>query len=283
MLRVPLCFCPLRFIKVYVINIFRSLTRIFRQQLKCYSWLLASVAWLALPAWSQQLSVKVVTEQLPPLQIHHQGEAPTGAMVEIVELLLQQATLDGQIVFYPWARAYEVAQQQANTLIFSIMRTPAREHKFHWVAPLLADTVHLIRLKSRPELAISAIEQAKQFRIGVTRSDIAQFYLEEKGFTTEQNILLSSSYPRLWQSLFDRKVDYIMANEFMWRQKQTFEGETFQPIEVALSLDDFAQDYYLAASLNTSPIIISKLKKALEKIHQSGQYLAILQKWHLAD
>ncbi|WP_181902104.1 substrate-binding periplasmic protein [Thalassotalea euphylliae] len=227
--------------------------------------------------------MKVVTEQLPPLQIHHQGEAPTGAMVEIVELLLQQATLDGQIVFYPWARAYEVAQQQANTLIFSIMRTPAREHKFHWVAPLLADTVHLIRLKSRPELAISAIEQAKQFRIGVTRSDIAQFYLEEKGFTTEQNILLSSSYPRLWQSLFDRKVDYIMANEFMWRQKQTFEGETFQPIEVALSLDDFAQDYYLAASLNTSPIIISKLKKALEKIHQSGQYLAILQKWHLAD
>ena len=266
-----------------VINIFRLLIRIYPQKLKCRSWALALFTWLVLPAWSQQFNVKIVTEQLAPLQIQKQGEAPTGAMVEIVELLLQQAELGGQIDFYPWARAYEIAQQQPNTLIFSMMRTPAREHKFNWVGPLLEDTVHLIRLKSRPELSISAIEQAKQFRIGVTRSDISQVYLQEKGFTVEQNMLLSSSYPRLWQSLFERKVDYIMANEFMWRQKQTFEGETFQPIEVELSLDDFAQDYYLAASLNTSPIIISKLKKALEKIHQSGQYLAILQKWQLAD
>ncbi|WP_448556700.1 substrate-binding periplasmic protein [Thalassotalea montiporae] len=234
-------------------------------------------------SFSQQLKVQIVTEHLAPLQINVPNQPPSGAMVEIVERLLNDSEIEGEIKFYPWARAYQIAQQQANTLIFSIVRTPSREGRFHWLFPLVNDSVHLVRLKSRPELTISTLEQAKQYRIGVHRSDIIHQYLQAKGFTDDHNILLNSSYASAWLALLERKVDYITANKFMWQAQQQTSHEAFQAVESALILDDLQQGHYLAASLNTSPIIIKKLQKALEKLKQSGQYLAILQKWQLAD
>lgn len=252
---------------------------------------------------SEEFNVTIVTEHLPPLQINNKQinnkqinnkqsnkeqisndkQKPTGAMVEIVEQLLTISGIKGKITFYPWARAYQIAQNRPNTLIFSIMRTQAREHSFHWVGSLLADKVYLMRLASRNDLTINHIDQAKQYRVGVHRSDIAQQYLQDKGFTIKRNILLSSSYFRLWQSLWQGKVDFITANEFMLQDAESTFHQNFRPVSITLTLDDFAQNYYLAASLNTSPIIIKKLQKALEKLKQSGQYLAILKKWQLVE
>ncbi|MFD2167255.1 substrate-binding periplasmic protein [Thalassotalea euphylliae] len=232
---------------------------------------------------AEELSVTIVTESLAPLQIDNGNSPPSGAMVEIVNAMLKSANIHGEVKIYPWARAYQMARTQENTLIFSIMRTPSREDKFQWVGTLYAATVHLMKLKERSDISVQKLEQVKQFNVGVTRSDISQEYLLSKGFEPDVNLMLNSSYPRLWESLFNGKVDFILANEFMWEERKKTQGDTYRPLEIALRLPDFATDYYLAASNNTSQKVITKLKKALEMLKQSGQYQAILAKWQLEN
>ena len=235
------------------------------------------------PCTAKQLSVQIVTEQLAPLQIDNGDKPPSGAMVEVIQTLLNNTEIAGKIEVFPWSRAYLIARHQPNTLIFSIIRNPEREQQFHWIGSLLKGKAYLMRLKDRPELAISTIEEAKSYRVGVHRLGISEQYLLEKGFTGGKNLLFNSDYSKLWESLFQEKVDYILANKFMWAAKKKEQSNTYRPLAIALTLDDFAKDYYLAASIDTSPIIINKLQKALENLKQSGQYQAILEKWQLAD
>lgn len=238
-------------------------------------------ALLIIPANSSNFTVNVVTEVLPPLQFNNAQGLPSGAMVDIVQATLEHAKIKGNISIFPWARSYQMALTQPNTLIFSIMKNTARENKFNWLGKIYHGEVYLIKLKKRKGLTLNTVEDALPHKIGVVRLDISQEYLKNKGFTVNKNVLLSPSYDHLWEQLYSRQIDFILANEFMWRignSHPSLKGET---IEIVLALKDFSPYYYLAASLKTSPEITKKLTESLEIIKKNGQYQAILSKWQL--
>ena len=223
----------------------------------------------------------VVTESLPPLQIAKKGEQPEGAMVELVQAVLKDANVDASITAYPWARSYELARTQPNTIIFSMMKTDNRLDKFIWIGEVYRSSVYLVKLRSRKDLKIDHLDDAINHRIGVVRLDISQEYLIDKGFEEGKNLLISSGYPRLWYLLYTGKIDYLLANEFMWKLEERTENILRKDVEAAIELTDFAKNYYLAANKQTSPEIIKKLTQSLEKIKKSGQYQHILNKWQL--
>ena len=233
-------------------------------------------------ALSREPHLTAVTEELAPLQMDVGLPRPTGAMVDVVDTVMTGAGYSHDIRLFPWARTYQLAQHQNNTLIFSILRTNAREDLFQWVGILFNAPSFLVKLKSRKDLTADNLEQVrKHFNIGAVRHDLTHHYLLNKQFVSGENILLSNSYDKLWELLEQEKVDFILANEFMWSADNPKYWQMHNKVEKLFVLHDYPADYYLAASQQTSKEIVKNLTKSLENLRESGQYQAILKKWHL--
>lgn len=225
--------------------------------------------------------LRIVTEKLPPLQFSQSDGVIAGAMVDIVNLLLQKSNIECDIEILPWARSYQIALEQENTLIFSMLRGKDREDKFIWVGKIFAIDSYLVALKSHDAFNINSIEEAKKYSVGSIRKDLAESYLRKHGFTEDKNLYLSSDYTVLWQMLFSHRTDLAFTNNILW--KYEIEDSHLDPkqIEIIHQIPDIATDLYLAANIGTDEKIINQLKKALEEIKSNGQYQQILQKWHL--
>jgi len=226
-------------------------------------------------------SLRIVTEKLPPLQYVQQNGALTGAMVDLVNLLLTKANINGDIEIMPWARSYQVALERENTLIFSMLRGKDREDKFIWVGKLFAVNSYLVALKSNATFDISSIEEAKKYSVGTIRKDLAESYLRKHGFTEESNLYLNSNYNVLWHMLYNGRTDLAFTNDILWKYEIADSNLDPSQVEIVYQIPDIASDLYLAASFGTDEKIINQLKKGLKEIKLNGQYQQIMQKWNL--
>jgi len=227
------------------------------------------------------ISIRIVSEPLPPLHFINDQQVPTGAMVDIVNLMLKQAQLSSDIEILPWARSYQIAQEQKNTLIFSILRGKNREEKFQWVGKIYNIRSYLVSLKSRTDIEVNAIEEAKKYSVGTIRADLAEDYLRKKGFNEEENLYLSQNYKTLWQMLYNKRTDLAFTNSVLWAYELRDSQLDPDKVKFIYQIPDIASDLYIAASLSTDIDIVKKLSTALNELKKNGQYQAILDKWHL--
>ena len=230
-------------------------------------------------AYSQPL--RIVTEKLPPLQFTQNDGLVTGAMVEVIDLLLSKTDLKSEIEILPWARSYQIASERKNTLIFSMMKGEGRENKFIWIGKIFAMDSYLVALKNDKNFEINTIEDAKKYSVGSIRQDFAQLYLRRNGFIEDKNLYLSSNYTVLWQMLYSNRTDLVSTNSILWRYELEDSHLDPEQVRIVYKIPDIATDLYLAASLGTDESIISALKKELDVIKSNGQYQQILLKWQL--
>ena len=96
--------------------------------------LLSALCIAAPPAAAQAL--RIVTAEEPPTNYTRDGML-TGITVDIVRELLLRQGLKTPIEVYPWARAYSIARQAPNVMIFTAARTAEREAQgFAFVGPV---------------------------------------------------------------------------------------------------------------------------------------------------
>lgn len=93
---------------------------------------------------SGPLPIRVVTENLAPYNMVEGGQI-TGLSTEIVKAVLNNVGVSPRIEVLPWARAYDLALHSDSVLIYSIARTPQREHLFKWVGAIAPTTWYLSR------------------------------------------------------------------------------------------------------------------------------------------
>lgn len=232
-------------------------------------------------SFSYSQPLRVVTEQLPPLHFVEKDGSISGAMVDVVNLLLSKANLDSNIELLPWARSYQISLSRKNTLIFSMLRGKSREDKFVWIGKIFAIDSYLVALKESNITDVNSIDDAKKYSVGAVRQDLIEDYLRDNDFTENENLYLSSDYKLLWQLLYNGRTDLASTNSVLWRYE--LEDSKLDPdkVELIYKVPDIASDLYLAASIGTDEEIINKLKEALAEIKSSGQYQQILNKWTL--
>lgn len=228
----------------------------------------------------QAIDLTIVTEDLPPLQFNNHDKPASGAMVEVINLLLKESQLTASIQFYPWARSYNIAKKQKNTLIFSMFRDQSREKHFQWIGKIFTLESFLVALKNRSDIKINKIDDAKPYLVGSIRDDLAEHYLRKHGFTEKQNLYLNSAYPALWKIFFNGRTDIAFTNS-TWAYEIKNAGQDPKQIKVLYKIPDITSDIYLAASLNTDKHMITKLRQALTAIKRDGRYQQILTKWQL--
>ena len=107
--------------------------------------------------------IRVVTEVLSPYNMAETGVF-TGLSTEIVQAVMAGLGLNPKIEILPWARAYDLAHQSDNVLIYSMAKTQEREHLFKWVGAIPPTTWFLFGLSERP-VWLNSLDDARQYHI----------------------------------------------------------------------------------------------------------------------
>ncbi|RZM83375.1 hypothetical protein C3B51_07055 [Pseudoalteromonas rubra] len=224
--------------------------------------LLYSVAVASQNAQMADLSkIKIVTENLPPYQMPDQHGKVQGVAAKKVNKLLSDLNIKADIQVMPWARAYKIAVNEPGTLIFSIVRTPAREDLFHWLGVLMSTKTYLISLRKRSDIKVERLSDLLNYRVGVKRDDVVFQYLQSKGML-DTIVVLPETFVTV-KMLLKGRADIIAASPIHLDYMCEKIGCKRSDFRFLFELDELSNDFYLAANRQTSADIILLLQQKL--------------------
>ncbi|SDM26990.1 polar amino acid transport system substrate-binding protein [Franzmannia pantelleriensis] len=212
-----------------------------------------------------------ITEEYPPYNYRHDGRLE-GIAIEVLEALFEatDTPLDRDAVrYFPWARGYDIALTEPDTVLFSTTRTEQREALFQWVGPIARDSVTLlarrdsgIRLDDLDALA------AQDYRIAVIREDIGAQRLIEGGVSDDQLRPAISNLSAL-KMLEHGRVDlwaYSQNVAFWLMEQHDIDTRYFEPV---YTLSE--SDLYFAVHRDTDSALVEAMQTALDALERQGQ------------
>ncbi len=216
----------------------------------------------------------VYTENFAPLNFEKEGQAQGIA----VDLLLEMFRRAGSnktakdIQFIPWARGYKYAQHQKNTLLFAMMRTPAREDLFKWVGPIMPTNLVLIAKKGQG-IQISPSTDLNKYRFGVVNNDVGEQLLLERGVNPDRMDVTnsSSSAAKMLNSNRFQMWAYGSLAAYWQFQKLGYDAADFEVVTILRR-----GEAHFALSRGSDDKIVEMLQKSLEEIRAEGRLKAIV-------
>ncbi|MBF0351321.1 MAG: ABC transporter substrate-binding protein [SAR324 cluster bacterium] len=219
----------------------------------------------------QAQEVEVVTTDFPPFQMQEDDKV-IGITTDLVRAVIQKTGIRATLGLYPWNRAYERALNNPNILIYSIARTPEREPLFKWVGTIAPFNVYFWKLKSRTDIVLNDLEDAKKYKIGGVLSDVKTQYLIKKGFGTGTRIETVHGDHLNLQKLMTGKLDLLPFDDMTFPFKASAAGWDLSliPAEKALFLPEISSELYMAFSRGTEDALVDRFRKALEELKAEG-------------
>lgn len=242
--------------------------------------------WLLMGAWSgisngyaQSIdNLKLMTENYPPFNFEKDGKLQgifIDAMVRILEKLGAKQGRQN-IALLPWARGYKYLQDQPNTCLFAMTRSPEREPLFKWVGPVMHSKMVLIARKDR-RLSIKSLEELKKYRIGVVIDDIGELLLVDAGMTNLERMSGVNAAASIIKMLNINRLD-------LWSYEESVAKWLIK--EMGMNSDDYATVYlleetadYFAFHKDTPDALIQQMQAALDELVQQGEFAKIVNSY----
>jgi len=222
-------------------------------------------------ALSYAENIHIVTEILPPWQIQHDGQIG-GVATQVVKATAKEAQVNCDIKIYPWARAYKLALEKENVLIYSIVRTQEREPLFKWVGVIGSIQEHFYRDARRHDIQLQVLEDVRRYTIAVPRQDVRHQFLKKHNF----NVYLVSNQAQALKMLMAGRGDLVLDDEMtLWyelRQLNINPGS----IQKVLFVPELSVDFEMAFSLKTSDALVQRFRRGLATVKQKGLYSRIM-------
>ncbi len=155
----------------------------------------------------------VVTEEWAPYSYTQADGKIAGSSTVIVEQTLRNSNIPYTLNSYPWARSYELALNTANVLLYSTVRTPEREHLFHWVCPLNSVEYFVFKLTSRKDIVINSLNDLKKYSTGVTRGTFLTDFFKQQGLVKGVHLQLTGDNQANLRNLLGSRVDLIIDTQ----------------------------------------------------------------------
>jgi len=236
-------------------------------------WLRLVFLVLLSPGLLHAASLRILTENLPPLNYVKDGVL-VGPSVEMVREIQRRIGSTEKIQVYPWARAYQIALEEENVVLFGVSHTPPREDKFRWVGPLATKRDILVAKKGSNQI-IDSLEDAKKVgRIGVLRDDTKEEFLERNGFT---NLDPVSDERKNAQKLMMGRIDLWVFKKPGLKTVCELAGVDYEAVEEVFHLRETKVD--IAFSLKTPEAVVEQWRAAFADMVADGTVAAIRRKW----
>ena len=217
-------------------------------------------------------NIRLYTENFKPFQYMDEQGSIKGFGIEVVQAVFEKAgiSIEGPIRIAVWDNAYQIALKDQNTAIFMTVRSKAREDLFKWVGPLATREMWLYKLKSREDIKVKSLSDAKQYLVGGYKSAQTD-YLIELGFP-RLDIVLKEELN--FKKLLAGRIDLMPSSEILMISKLNDYGIPHTTVEKLIIFDNRYQ-YYLALNKDTSDTIVDRLQKALDTLKENGRYQQI--------
>lgn len=211
-------------------------------------------------------ALTLVTEENPPFNYTEQGKV-VGLSTEIVTELGKRSGVPLQIKSMAWEDAYVAAQRDKDTCIYSTARLENRERLFTWIGPIATNQWVLIA-KSDFAGAVSKVEDARKYRVGVVAKDAKVEFLMEKGVTDLREVRDDGLVPpRLLLGRDDpNRLDLWATSAYGARR--TAARANVKDLKVLININRVP--LYLACGRNTTPETVRALNQAFEKATKDG-------------
>jgi ABC-type amino acid transport substrate-binding protein len=222
--------------------------------------------------------VRVVTEFNPPFNFDTR-EGPSGIATDLFLLMADRAGLKmtrKDIRVWPWARGYKEIREKPDVILYSMARTPRREHLFQWIGPIMPLHSSLFALKSRGIVITNPADSAGQYRYGTMRAS-----------ASEQEMLRLGVPPGRMDSIHDRTlnirkliqghIDVLASNEpatLYTIRRMGLDPDKFEVVYRLMSVD-----LYYAASPDLDPAVVRRLQTALNELKADGTVDSIIKSY----
>lgn len=195
---------------------------------------------------------------------------PTAQMIEALGLRLQRSA---PLEVLPFARALATAENEPNTLIALIARTPDRETRFHWLCPVLDYEVAVFRRRNNTAMAARTLANLKGWRIAGVPQDVKTLYLERNGII----VIPAADENEAVRLLVYGRVDAIASHPAGIRQRVRDMGERADVVESLLPLPELNMKLYLAFGRKTAPSVAETVATACGEMLRGDEITRLLQ------
>ncbi|QXG22939.1 substrate-binding periplasmic protein [Pseudomonas viridiflava] len=240
-----------------------------------YSTLISVLLCLLLSAPARADHYQVVTEEWAPYNYSENGHL-TGMTTEIVRAIMKVTGHEFTIVLAPSMRASHILKMRPRTIMYSMFRTPEREHLYKWVGPILEESIHPYQLATAtPVTSLEQLLHAPQ--ITTRHAGLLPDMLQSLGFKNLDKSATESV--QLYRMLLNGRTGIIIGDTaagvaYQSRQLNIASGTLRQvPLEL------YRSSLYIAFSRDCEDELVASWASALETLRQSGELERIQQRY----
>lgn len=240
-------------------------------------WILALILTLTLSAWSgavhttglsgdEASALHFLTEHSPPGQfLTTEGEV-TGANIALLNVIAHNLQQEIHFSLLAWARAYEIALQGQNTVLFETARIPQREDRFKWVGPIKLFDMRLYGTKQLAQFSGDVNQLHRKYSACGYRGATHVSYLLALGFEEGKNLILTSRAGDCLQMMQRGRTDIVALNYYRYGDQAIEEGVAFYVIAPL-----YFSELFLAFSPFISDSVVASWQQALFSSYRNGQ------------
>ncbi|CAM3684116.1 substrate-binding periplasmic protein [Ectopseudomonas alcaliphila] len=217
--------------------------------------------------------LRLYTEDYRPFSYLENGK-PSGMAVAVVEELIRRTGEPASIELVPWTRGYHQVRHQADTALFSTVRTAQREAEFQWVGPIARGYTRFYTHKDAG-LRVTSLDDVRQLgTLAVPKQWYSYELLREQklenlyGVPTPQDMLRMFRHGR---------VKLLLANTLTLDGMLAEQGMNAEQLQAQFDL--MANDSYIAFSLQTDAGRVARWRQALQQMRHDGSLERIYRHW----
>lgn len=223
-------------------------------------------------AQTQAAPIRISTSELPPLSMEHRPGEP-GALFEMVEELMRRTGDRASIEFVPWRRAIFLSTSRPRSAVFPLTRSPEREARYRWLAPLYSEPFTFMSLKggnfdtARPELG-------KTRRIGILRGSLMIEFLHEAGYP---HLVEAASVEESLRFLRRGIVDAVFGSRDIYQASLGGHKLADYPMSPTIRV----MHTWLGGSLDFTEADAARYEQGMNEMIEDGTYARLLKKYKL--
>lgn len=216
-----------------------------------------------------------LTEHNPPLNYLDQGEVK-GISVAVMKALLSEvesSITPERFQIQPWARAYRTLQNDDNTVLFSIVKTPERSDQFQWVGPIYRSNV-VVFASDKPTQKLNDLSALKNDMICAVNEDVGAQLLRSMGHPEDKTHLVPSPEQCAKMLAVGRLNYWAFGSDTGRMQFNAIEQKHSEDYHEVLALHESFR--YIAFSREVPPAIIATFQESLDYLKLSGKLQQII-------
>lgn len=221
-------------------------------------------------------SLKVYIAEYPPFQVLDEEKGHTGFSVELFKEIVKLTRIEVEYIAVPWVRAQSIVAEQADSVLFTMAKTPEREKLYTWV-----DTIYLVNegvfaLSDRTDITINTLEDVYKYRIVLPRGDVSIKTLNVFPNHTNHTFIVEHQEQCI-KMLNLGRVDLNYNNNigfFTAAKMLGLNPKKFEQVYITKQTE-----LGIAANINTNIESLNEIRQALVTLKENGVYEKLQRTW----